>query len=583
VDDGDQSYSITLANATSADANYSGKFGSSVSASNTDDDTAGLTVTESNGSTLTTEGGGTDTFTVVLNSKPSANVTIALTSTNTAEGTVNPASLTFTAANWNTPKTVTLTGVNDSVADGNQTYSIILANATSSDPNYNNKFGTSVSATNTDDDTPGVTVTESNSSTLTTEGGSTDTFTVMLNTQPTADVTIAISSTNTAEGTVNPASLTFTSANWNTPQTVTLTGVDDSVKDGDQSYSITLANATSTDTRYNGLFGTSLSASNTDDDIPSITMSPTSGLVTTEAGGTATFTVALKTQPTADVTIPLSSDTPAEGTVSPASLTFTSANWNTPQTVTLTGVDDSATDGDQTYSITVGAATSTDADYNGLSASVSASNRDDDPPTAPTPIPAPALCSLPGFPASTQVALYLPNGNNGLNVCYSLITDPVQAGVTEQPFTLAAEVYTFDSSGSVTTGVTAQVCLQGEGTLLYRDASGQPRTTVSLPAFSQGGFTCGLIPHAGTIILIPGASAPAATIPPTSLSQCRVTTTHILNLRTEPDATSAVLDHIPYQTTLSASARSGEWLQVVFGSQQGWLSAAYLTFEGDCG
>jgi hypothetical protein len=204
------------------------------------------------------------------------------------------------------------------------------------------------------------------------------------------------------------------------------------------------------------------------------------------------------------------------------------------------------------------------------------------PAVEPTPIPppAPALCSLPGFPASTQVALYLPNGNNGLNVCYSLITDPVQAGVTEQPFTLAADVYTFDSSGSVTAGVTVQVCLQGEGTLLYRDASGQPRTTVSLPAFSQGGFTCGLIPHAGTVILVPGAAAPPAT---TALNACRVTTTHILNLRTEPDATSAVLDHIPYQTTLSASVRSGEWLQVVFGDHQGWLSAAYLTFEGDCG
>ena len=62
-----------------------------------------------------------------------------------------------------------------------------------------------------------------------------------------------------------------------------------------------------------------------------------------------------------------------------------------------------------------------------------------------------------------------------------------------------------------------------------------------------------------------------------------MTTTHILNLRAAPDATSAVLDLVPYQMVLSASARSGEWLQVVFGSQQGWLSAAYLTFEGDCG
>jgi predicted outer membrane repeat protein len=200
----------------------------------------------------------------------------------------------------------------------------------------------------------------------------------------------------------------------------------------------------------------------------------------------------------------------------------------------------------------------------------------------PTSVPSPALCSLTGFASSTQMAIYLPNGNNGLNVCYSLITDPAQAGVT-QVFTLAADVYTFDRYGSVTTGIPVQVCLQGAGTLLFRDASGQPRTTVNLPSFSQNGFTCGLIPNAGTVILIPGAVAPAAAIPPTALSNCRVTTTHILNLRAAPDATSTVLTLVPYQTTLNASARSGAWLQVVFGSQQGWLSAGYLMLDGDCG
>ena len=73
-----------------------------------------------------------------------------------------------------------------------------------------------------------------------------------------------------------------------------------------------------------------------------ITVTPTSGLTTTEAGGTATFTVVLTSRPVADVTIGLSSSDTTEGTVSPSSLTFTSANWNIPQTVTVTGVDDAA-------------------------------------------------------------------------------------------------------------------------------------------------------------------------------------------------------------------------------------------------
>src|SRR5438132_1713999 len=183
-----------------------------------------------------------------------------------------------------------------------------------------------------------------------------------------ANVSIGLSSSNTAEGTVSPASVTFTSANWNTPQTVTVTGVNDFVADGNIAYTIVTAAATSADANYNGLNPADVAVSNTDDDTAGITVSPTSGLVTTEAGGTATFTVVLNSQPTANVTIPLSSGNTAEGTVSPASLTFTSANWNVARTVTVTGVDDFVDDGNIGYSIVTGAATSTDGNYSGMNA-----------------------------------------------------------------------------------------------------------------------------------------------------------------------------------------------------------------------
>jgi alpha-tubulin suppressor-like RCC1 family protein len=110
-----------------------------------------------------------------------------------------------------------------------------------------------------------------------------------------------------------------------------------------------------------------------------IMVNPTSGLITTEAGGTATFTVTLVTQLTDDVTITLSSSDTTEGTVSPTSLTFTPANWSDPQRVTVTGVDDSVTDGDQTYKIITAPAVSTDVTYNGLdSADVVVTNTDNE-------------------------------------------------------------------------------------------------------------------------------------------------------------------------------------------------------------
>jgi len=123
-----------------------------------------------------------------------------------------------------------------------------------------------------------------------------------------------------------------------------------------------------------------------------IIVNPTSGLVTTEAGGTAGFSIVLTSQPTANVTIPLSSSNTTEGTVSPTSLTFTSVNWNTPQTVNVTGVDDLVVDGNIAYSIITAAATSTDPNFNGLDPSdVSVTNNDND--TAP--IPSPGITTIP--------------------------------------------------------------------------------------------------------------------------------------------------------------------------------------------
>ncbi|MEG4190833.1 Calx-beta domain-containing protein, partial [Microcoleus sp. Pol17_C1] len=383
-----ETLALTLSNATApGTANI---IGSPITTTIQDDDIAGISINPTAGLT-TTEAGGTATFTVVLNSQPTADVSIGMTSDNTAEGTVDKPSLTFTNANWNTPLTVTVTGIDDLVEDGNVAYNIVTA-ATSTDTNYSGLNADDVAVTNTDNDSKGITVTP-NSGLTTTEAGGTATFTVVLNSQPTADVTIGTTSDNTAEGTVDKPSLTFTNANWNTPLTVTVTGIDDLVEDGNVAYNIVTA-ATSTDTNYSGLNADDVAVTNTDNDSKGITVTPNSGLTTTEAGGTATFTVVLNSQPTADVTIGTTSDNTAEGTVDKPSLTFTSANWNTPQTVTVTGIDELVVDGNVAYNIVTAAATSTDTNYSGVNADdVAVTNTDND--TAPTPIPTPAPTPIP--------------------------------------------------------------------------------------------------------------------------------------------------------------------------------------------
>lgn len=113
---------------------------------------------------------------------------------------------------------------------------------------------------------------------------------------------------------------------------------------------------------------------------PGIVVSDISGN-TTEAGGTATFTVRLRNEPTANVSVPIASSDVTEGTVSDATLTFTSANWDTNQTITVTGQDDADNDGGVQYTTTVGPASSGDASYDGLEAEdVVIVNEDDDAP-----------------------------------------------------------------------------------------------------------------------------------------------------------------------------------------------------------
>ena len=71
------------------------------------------------------------------------------------------------------------------------------------------------------------------------------------------------------------------------------------------------------DGKYNGIDPIDVAVTNIDNNTVGIIVNPTSGLTTTEAGGTAAFSVVLNSQPTADVTIGLSSTDTTEGTISP--------------------------------------------------------------------------------------------------------------------------------------------------------------------------------------------------------------------------------------------------------------------------
>ncbi|MDM8528045.1 FG-GAP-like repeat-containing protein [Anaerolineales bacterium HSG24] len=378
--DGNQTYTIQTGMSSSADISYHNLDFADVTVINMDNDSPGFNVSSISGDTG--EDGTTATFTIKLNTEPTAEVTIPLSSSDSGEGSVSPMSVAFSPNNWNIAQTVTVTGVDDMVTDGDQTYTIKTGSSSSTDSNYNNLDPADVTVINMDNDTSGITVSEISGDTG--EDGTSATFTIKLNTKPTAEVTIPLSSSDSGEGTVSPMSVTFSPNNWSIAQTVTVIGVDDNLTDGNQTYTIQTGNSSSTDSSYNDLDSADVTVINVDNDSPGITVSKISG-DTGEDGTTATFTIKLNTEPTAEVTISLSSSDSGEGTVSPMSVTFSPNNWSIAQTVTVTGVDDNLVDGNQTYTIQTGKSSSTDSNYNNLDpADLSLINMDND--SAPPPV-----------------------------------------------------------------------------------------------------------------------------------------------------------------------------------------------------
>ena len=125
-------------------------------------------------------------------------------------------------------------------------------------------------------------------------------YTVALNSrQPTANVTVTVAGHAGTDVTPSPATLTFTSQNWETAQTVTVKAGNDADTVTDM---VTLTHsAASTDTDYQGITIASVEVTVTDNDTRGVTVTPTS--LTVNEGGTNTYTVVLDTQPTATVTV----------------------------------------------------------------------------------------------------------------------------------------------------------------------------------------------------------------------------------------------------------------------------------------
>ncbi|WP_199248245.1 FG-GAP-like repeat-containing protein [[Phormidium] sp. ETS-05] len=321
----------------------------------TDDDTAGYDITGISGDT--SELGGQATFDIKLTSQPTSTVTLNFTSSDTSEGTVIP-TVTFDATNWNQYQTITVTGVDDFGDDDNIAYNIITSAATSTDTKYNGINPVDVAVINTDNDTAGVALSSTNVAAY--EGGAGGSYTAVLTSKPTATVTLNFNGGRQ----INPlAALTFNSNNWNVPQPVIITAIDDTVAEGLQTEIISHT-VTSADANYNGVNVGTVTATITDNDTAAApVVQPLGRMDVRESGGEDVYKLFLTTQPTANVNVAIVTD--GQTTANVPYLTFTTDDWNVPQLVRVSAVDDAVVEGPHTSNITF-VASSLDGAYNNL-------------------------------------------------------------------------------------------------------------------------------------------------------------------------------------------------------------------------
>lgn len=201
----------------------------------TSDDTRGVLVEQSGGATSVVEGGTTDSFTVRLTSQPESGVTVNLSSS--VQYSLSQSAIVFTSGNWSTPITIIVTATDDSLAEGYHSAPLSFT-VVSDDEGYDSISVSSISIAITDNDTPGVIITETDGATIVGEDGLTDTISVTLTSEPTDTVIISVNGDGKLTTALLPRyttstkTLTFVPAQWNIPQTVTISAVDDAFYQG---------------------------------------------------------------------------------------------------------------------------------------------------------------------------------------------------------------------------------------------------------------------------------------------------------------------------------------------------------------
>ena len=243
--------------------------------------------------------------------------------------------------------------IHDNVDEGNET---IIIDVKGCDDGIEDGIQQQI-VTIIDDDVAGFTLTETDEKTLVSESGDADSFKVTLDAQPISDVVLNILSEDTDEAMLDQASITFTNSNWNSPQTINLSGVDDAIDDGDQNTLITLSiNAVASDDRFGLVSNKTLTVITEDDDESPVVSASQSFAIAESIGNSGAVGTALATD--ADAGTSFSSWTETGGT---GAAIFEINALTGAITVIDNSIIDYETTTSYTYTVTVSDGTNTSA------------------------------------------------------------------------------------------------------------------------------------------------------------------------------------------------------------------------------
>ena len=328
--------SVTLTHAaTGAGSGYASVSDATLTVNVTDNDTPNILLSATS-LTVTEEDSSGGSYTVYLATAPAADVTVTVTASGSltidgpdaATAFTTSETLTFTSTNIAAQTINVRAGADDDLANNTIT---IAHTAASTDSDYAGKTK-NLSVTVMDNDTGSLIL--SHTARTVKEGDDAGaTYTVKLSHRPSATVTVTIADAND-KAAATPASLTFNAANWNTAQTVTVTAAADADLTNDND---TLTHTPSATGGYLATAAEDVTVTVHDTTAPAMTFSESR--LSIEERATDTYTVALAAAPPADTTVAITSSNPAI-TVNPETLTFPVADYNTPQTVTVTTTAD---------------------------------------------------------------------------------------------------------------------------------------------------------------------------------------------------------------------------------------------------